>query len=285
LSPAHLDGVDHLILGARDLGAARQAYGRLGFNLTPRGRHVGWGTANYCIMFEQDYLELLGIVDPSKFTNGLDRLLERREGLLGIVFGSNDPKVTASAWQEAGLAPDGPKDLGRLLEHGCPEGQMLRFANVYPSREATAGLSFFACHHLTPDLLRTPGWLAHPNGAKGIRSVIWLVPDPQPVVDVLAKLFGTSAVTWTDEIAAVHVSRTTLMFARAEDIGMLHPDLARVAEPAEPVPVAMTITTDDPDRAARFLALQNVPHRVDPNGSVTVPPSEACGVLVEFVRA
>ncbi|HEX2527190.1 MAG TPA: VOC family protein [Geminicoccus sp.] len=285
MSPAHLDGVDHLIVGTRDLAAARASYGRLGFNLTPRGRHVGWGTANYCIMFKNDYLELLGIVDPAKFTNGLDRLLEEREGLLGIVFRSTDPAATASAWHQAGLQPDGPKELGRLLEHGGADGQMLRFANIYPARDAMAGLSFFACHHLTPELLRTPNWLSHPNGAVGLRSVIWLVPDPQPVVAVLAAIFGSAAVTWTDEVAAVHAGRTTLLFAKAEDIGMLHPELASLDEPASPVPVAMTISTEEIERTGRFLQLQGVTYRTDPAGSITVPPDQACGVLVEFVRA
>ena len=70
-----LDGIDHVLIGVRDLEAARAQYARLGFNSTPRGRHVGWGTANYCIMFERDYLELLGIVDPAQFTNQLDRFL------------------------------------------------------------------------------------------------------------------------------------------------------------------------------------------------------------------
>src|SRR5688572_19550272 len=62
-------GIDHAIVGVRDLEQARASYQRLGFRVTPRGRHVGWGTANYCVMFERDYLELLGIVDDSQFTN------------------------------------------------------------------------------------------------------------------------------------------------------------------------------------------------------------------------
>lgn len=281
----HLDGIDHLIVGVRDLEAARIAYARLGFNVTPRGRHVGWGTANYCIMFENDYLELLGILDPDKFTNGLDRLLNEREGLLGIVFGSNDPKATAAAWTKAGLRPEGPKDLGRLLEHGGGDGQMLRFANIYPAREATAGLSFFACHHLTPQLLRRPAWLAHPNGATAIRSVTWAVPDPRPVVEVLAGLFGTAAVTWTDEVAAVHVGKATLLFAQAQDLGMLHSGLTMMEEadvPA-PMPVAMTLAVTALERTRRFLELQNVPFTTDPAGGIAVAAEHACGVLVDFI--
>ena len=79
-------GIDHAIVGVRDLEQARASYQRLGFQLTPRGRHVGWGTANYCVMFEGDYLELLGIVDPGQFTNQLDRFLAEREGLLALAL-------------------------------------------------------------------------------------------------------------------------------------------------------------------------------------------------------
>ena len=107
-----LVGIDHVIIGVRDLEAARARYARLGFNSTPRGRHVGWGTANYCIMFEHDYLELLGIVDAGQFTNGLDRFLERREGLLGLVVGSRDAAATRAAWAAAGASPDEVKAAG-----------------------------------------------------------------------------------------------------------------------------------------------------------------------------
>jgi len=58
-------GIDHVIVGVRDLERARVGWTRLGFTLSPRGRHIGQGTANYCIMFASDYVELLGIVDPN----------------------------------------------------------------------------------------------------------------------------------------------------------------------------------------------------------------------------
>lgn len=48
-------GLDHALVGVRDLEAARASWGKLGLKITPRGRHIGWGTANYCIMFERGY--------------------------------------------------------------------------------------------------------------------------------------------------------------------------------------------------------------------------------------
>jgi adenine-specific DNA-methyltransferase len=66
--------LDHVGIVVPDLEAARQAYDRLGFRLTPRSPHEGrltpdgpvetWGSGNHCAMFRRGYLELLGITDP-----------------------------------------------------------------------------------------------------------------------------------------------------------------------------------------------------------------------------
>ncbi|TMK28796.1 MAG: VOC family protein, partial [Alphaproteobacteria bacterium] len=65
-------GIDHVIIGVRDLERARMGWTRLGFTLTPRGRHLGQGTANYCIMFPRDYLELLGFVTRDDYAHRLE---------------------------------------------------------------------------------------------------------------------------------------------------------------------------------------------------------------------
>src|SRR5262245_60101974 len=98
-------GIDHTLIGVRDLEAARTAWARLGLQITPRGRHIGWGTANYCIMLERGYIELLGIVDDKQLTNNLDKFLEQREGLLGLAFNSRDGDATAAWLRKQGLHP------------------------------------------------------------------------------------------------------------------------------------------------------------------------------------
>jgi hypothetical protein len=128
--PPDLDGIDHSLIGVRDLEAAKRTWQSLGFTVTPRGRHIGWGTANYCLMFERGYVELLGILDPKQFTNDLDKFLADREGLLGLAFASADARATAGRLSASGLHPEGPKDLKRLLE--LPEGEQLpAFKLVY----------------------------------------------------------------------------------------------------------------------------------------------------------
>ena len=85
-----ITGIDHALIGVRDLEKARAAYARLGFTPCPRGSHIGWGTANYCLMFRDDYVEILGIVDPSQFSNNLDTFLTKREGLMGLAWATRD---------------------------------------------------------------------------------------------------------------------------------------------------------------------------------------------------
>src|SRR3546814_5983455 len=101
---------------------ARETYARLGFTVSPRGRHIGWGTANYCIMFPGDYIELLGIVDATQFTNNLNRFLESREGLLGVAFASDDVALAGRALRQAGIQPGEERDLKRILED--PDGEV-----------------------------------------------------------------------------------------------------------------------------------------------------------------
>ena len=218
---ANIAGIDHAIIGVRDLDQAKSTFEKLGFRITPRGRHIGWGTANYCLMFERDYLEILGIIDPKEFTNNLDSFLESQEGLMSLALGTTDPEATRAAWTDAELAPADVKDLSRLLE---PDTE-LRFKNVMLDADKTAGIPIFACAHLTPEPMRQPGWTEHPNGAIGISAITVVAAEPKSFVEPMSRIFGETRLTETDNTLAVHSGRSVLLFANADDLDMLHPEL------------------------------------------------------------
>ncbi len=183
-----IDGFDHALVGVGDLEAAREAWQRLGFTTCPRGKHIGWGTANYCIMFPNDYVELLGIIDDSQFVNNLDVFLaDHGEGLLGMAFASSDIEGLAERLEGE------PQDLKRLLE--LPEETVEpRFKLVHPPKGTLPGLSGFFCHHLTPELMRQPGWLSHANGARRIAAITVDVDDLSAAMDSYANVFGPDKV-------------------------------------------------------------------------------------------
>ena len=277
-----ITGIDHLLIGVRDLEAARDGYRRLGFTCTPRGSHIGWGTANYCIMLADDYIELIGVVDRTKETNGLDAFLERREGLEGVAFASADDDGGYAALQAAGIAAAPPRDLARNLE--LPEGAVQpRFKLVHLPSEATPHVPAFICQHLTPEMVRRPEWLTHGNGATGIRAVTVVVDDPPALAHAYTRLLGHGATTRTDEMLTVRCGRAALIFARPDDLAELYPEsVSRDDAPAAPYIAGMTVAVTDVAEAARVIAANGVDASTDPGGAVVVPPSEACGVIVEF---
>jgi len=206
-------GLDHIIIGVADLEASAALWRRLGFTVTPRGRHIGWGTANYCVMFPDDYVELLGILDPEQYVYGLDRFLEDKgEGLLGLALATQEPEAVYRALEGIGEAGDPPKDLARLLE--LPEGTVTpRFHLVYPRDPDAFGFSTFFCKHLTPDLVRRADWLTHPNGATGLREIALRVPDPGRLVSSYEAVFGPGTIADVDGGIRVAAGGTVLRFA------------------------------------------------------------------------
>lgn len=283
--PHSLTGIDHTLIGVNDLEAARIQFQKLGFILTPRGSHIGWGTANYCIMFENDYLELLGIVDPALETNGLEAALATDgEGLLGLALASSDPHGTYTSLQEAGLDPSEILDLKRKLE--LSEGEVLpRFKLIRIAAEGLTDKQIFICHHLTPELLRRSEWLVHPNGAKYISSLVFVVENPKSLTDYYRRLLGSINVTLTDDTLSVRIGEANLVFVNDQDLDLLFPGLSHTKEmPELPHPFAMTIGVEDLEETGHYIKGQGVATRKIANGSLRVDPEDACGVLLEFVK-
>jgi len=277
-----ITGIDHTLIGVRDLEKARAAYARLGFTPCPRGSHIGWGTANYCLMFPDDYVEILGIVDPSQFTNNLDAFLAQREGLMGLAWATHDNNAVKAELERAGIAADGPKDLKRRLE--LPEGTVLpEFKLVYPRPGATPSLASFVCQHLTPALLRRAEWLAHPNGARGLVGITVAVEDSSGLAAAYGRVFGMGAVTRTDDTVTVRVGPHVVMFAPSEALDLLHPGVELPVGAELPMAVVMTVAVADLAETSSFLRGRNIPHDDVEGHLITVPPSQTCGVWLEFV--
>lgn len=280
---AAITGVDHLLVGVRDLEAAREAYTRLGFTCTPRGSHIGWGTANYCIMFERDYVELLGIVDPAQFTNRLDEFLVRREGLMALAFATSDARAAQAELVAAGIGAEPPRDLARNLE--LPEGVVQpRFEIVGLPATATPALPSFLCRHLTPELVRRPEWLVHANGARAIAAVTVAVEELRALEAAYARLLGAGAITPTDDMLTVRAGNVSLVFVTPTDFGLLYPEIEFDVSAGLPLIAGMTVVVADPGLTAATLDDGGIAHVRGGRDSLVVPPSETCGVVIEFSR-
>ena len=58
--------LDHVLIAVRDLDAAKDTFERLGFKVTPEGKHPGRGTSNRLVVFGGEYLELISVHDPGR---------------------------------------------------------------------------------------------------------------------------------------------------------------------------------------------------------------------------
>jgi hypothetical protein len=277
-----ITGIDHAIVGVRRLDGAAETWRRLGFTLSPRGRHYGWGTANYCIMFAHDYVELLGIVDPAGFTNNLDRFLRVREGLLGLAFATDDAAAARTALTQRGVAVSGPHELARALEATPGRETRLEFALVRPEPREAPALNAFLVEHRTPDLLRRPEWLVHANTARRIAAVTVVVEDPPALAGAYERLMGAGATTLTDDTLAVHTGEAAIVFARPDDLSLLHPEL-EIPDLAPPYLFALRIAVDDLDEARRVLAARGIATKGERGEAAIVSPADACGVALELV--
>ncbi len=278
-----LTGIDHVIVAVQDLERARIAWERLGFTLTPRGRHLQQGTGNYCIMFPRDYIELLGALEATPDAAELGAFLQGDEGPRGVDFGTRSGDETATTLAARGLHPDTPRDLARQLE--LPEGTMLpRFKLVALPPEETPALSCFICQHLTPELLRRPAWLAHANAAIGIAGVTVAVSATEPLRAGWDRLAG-AGVTTTDDILTVHIGGHRLIFATPDDVAALFPEAELAFAKPLPAIAAVTLLTADRERTADHLTRCQVVHEELAEGSILVPPEEATGTLLIFRSA
>lgn len=273
-------GIDHVIVGVRDLERSRMGWTRLGFTLSPRGRHLGQATANYCIMFPRDYLELLGIVGSDAHSHRLAAFLEHREGVVGPAFApSGSPEETHDALAALGLHPSEPRALGRQLE--LPEGTVVpRFSLINLPPEETPALDTFICAHLTPELMRRPEWLEHPNGAVGVKGIHVLVEDASALRPAFKSLAGSDAIATDGGELIVTLGRHRLRFSTPDAFRARYPGHDLASDFPLPGVAALELAVADRERAADHLTQWQVPFDEMPGGAIAVPAREANGVLL-----
>jgi len=276
-------GIDHALVGVADLDAARDAYTRLGFTVTPRGRHIGWGTGNHTVMFENDYVELMGIVDPTQHIHNLDEFLKTGDGLFNVVLATEDADATSRWLREHSPNAEDAQGLQRLLVLEDGE-ELLDFRYVYIPPELTPGLQTFASQHLTPEKVRRPAWLSHPNGARSITEVTVVMENLTGVGEAYAELFGADAVSGDERKGSITVDtgNDELWFVTPKTFPERHYDKTFDDSLPLPRPAALTLSVADPQVTALYLSGQQVAFERDSSEAVIVSSEEACGVFLVF---
>ena len=119
--------LDHCGVAVKSLDRGRDAYARLGFQLTARSFHSGartkggpvepWGSGNHCAMFRDGYLEIIGLTDASMYITVKD-MVAIYEGLHIVAIGSGEADAAYAEFQKAGAPVEAPRALERDAAFG-----------------------------------------------------------------------------------------------------------------------------------------------------------------------
>ena len=182
--------LDHVVVNVQTrLDAAAAAYGNLGFSLTERGHHT-LGTSNHLALFQQDYVELLG-VEAGRPNPGWD-IVANAVGIQGLAFKTGDADALYRRLTEDRLPVQPPEEFSRPVT--LPEGTFdARFRVVGVDPSPLRGVRVFFCQHLTPHLVWRREWQSHANGALGVAHLVVAVADPVRAGEAFARHRGAAA--------------------------------------------------------------------------------------------
>ena len=143
--------LDHIIVAVKNLNEAEKNYKKI-FGIDPvwRGEHKELGTANVIFNLENTYLELLSANGDGLGAALVNHYLEEDgEGLIGIVFGTNDLIDAAKSIKNKGF------NIGDIKEGegtNSDESEKRKWKNLFLPPELTRGLFSFIIQHTDGNL-------------------------------------------------------------------------------------------------------------------------------------
>jgi catechol 2,3-dioxygenase-like lactoylglutathione lyase family enzyme len=189
--------LDHVLIAVRDLTVTKDSFERLGFKVTPEGRHPGRGTSNRLVVFGPEYLELISVHDPTGdlFRPNLVPFLGAREGPFIFCMGTNDVQGRVEDIRSKGVQVADPIQGSRQAADGSTAYSWTQ-AEIAP--DATPGSqTFFIQHdHTVEERYTEPADPTnHPNGVNGIFSLALAVQNAETAAKRWMDIFGLEEVS------------------------------------------------------------------------------------------
>jgi hypothetical protein len=275
-------GIDHAVVVVGDLDKAAVTWKALGFTLSPRGTHSAhMGSGNYTIMLDPDYIELLGVLVPTEYNAATRGFLDRRgEGIERIAFTAIDSADGAEEIRARGYPPIGPVDFERpvTMPDGSQSAAKFRVFQ-WPVDEAPGGVRLFACQHKTRETVWIPELMTHANGARRLRQVLIVTPDPDHDAAHLCRMIDRDIRRETDGAIAVPsgADRADFILLSKDQLGHRYPGVSLAGLP-ERGGAGLVIASGDLDATGRILGAAGTRSGT----SLCVSPSRATGTLLAF---
>jgi hypothetical protein len=282
--------LDHLMIAAADWQFARDAYRRLGFNITPLRRNAPMGGADgsdggsQLIMLRGrddstlNYLEISTAV-PAKAAPLMNRILAH-DGPAMMVNFSEQIDETEAAWRDIGYG-------------------IHRFDATFPASGSLGG-GTFSIVIIDPDdstlqvnavfssdrsAYQAEEWFHHPNGALAWTDVYCVIPDAE--FERVNRFFaqthnqqthwvGAGRTTYQQGQVKAHLMSITAM---AYEFGLIG-----FEAPSRPVIAGYRIAVTRIDDVERLLTGNAIAYQRSLD-VVTVGPADTCGSIIQFAQA
>ena len=141
-----ISSIDHLIIAVKDINDAEENYRKI-FGMEPvwKGEHKALGTANVIFNFKNTYFELLSANGDglgAALVNGA--IEEQGDGLIGVVFGTNNIKESCSTLKKSGYLVTEPTE-GEGIDNKTQK--IRKWKNLFLPPELTRGIFSFIIEH------------------------------------------------------------------------------------------------------------------------------------------
>jgi hypothetical protein len=284
---SEIDHINHVGMAVRDLSSTAARFGAMGFQLTPFSLHSGaWrpgepvqklGSGNRCVMFANNYLEILGTENDNPPPPRLAGFLARHQGAHIICFNAEAPSALDDRLRSLEIQTSGVIPLQRDID--TPNGvRTARFERVQFAPDDSPEGYIQAARHLTPEFIYQPRYISHENGCTSLSEAFVGTDDAVGFARKYGHYLGMPAEARDDLFRFRLPLGSTLTIVPSRRAAQLFPGSL-----LPPMPAIVAITFRTPDIAAQRERLTERKFTVIENGSrISVPAEEASGLLVMF---
>ena len=278
--------VDHAVINVlTGMDAAVDRFRALGFAPTPRGYH-SLGSINHLMMFEHDYLELVGIEPGAKKVR--EEVASAPIGLNGLVFATDDARALHRRLSAQGVPVLDPVDFSRPVTiDGVQREAAFTTLRVHP--DYVSGGRVYYCEHKTPELVWRPEWLVQGNTADGLAEFVVVAEDLPTQAERYARLLDgvrfLPALTGGEVFAAWDGFRLSLMSRERYGARYGAAGCARAARGGEGGCMAALALRARSLGAVRSCLADDIRagRAVDQGDRIVIPAAELWDCVLEFV--
>ena len=182
-----ISSLDHLIIAVKDINEAEENYRKI-FGIEPvwKGEHKALGTSNVIFNFKNTYCELLSAngdgIGASLVNNAIE---ENGDGLIGLVFGTNNAEESFSKLKKLGYLITEPSE-GEGVD--TKTKKIRKWKNLFLPPELSRGIFTFLIEHTEgalPSLDKYPS-----DSVNKLDHVVINTNDADGFIDIYRDIFN-----------------------------------------------------------------------------------------------